>query len=401
MDRGDLDLAERDLEAALRLNPSDALALGNRGLLRIRQGQTALGQADLARCVELRKDLQPMVQRIVGRNQQPQAAAESRRPCPFAAAEMPAVRPCPFATPTVPAGRPYAAATPAEAVQWLAAAGKSEDVDATIEALAAPLGDAFGKLRAAAAQMDVAMGKYRAAKNARSGDFFNLANSSLAQLIQREQRKQAAAQKFVVQEMQILSQEPVGNEKDAAMRLVVRTIKRNALGETQTPKEIYYAVREGGGWKLLPESAWRALNDAGAARFLMSYFSQQVDRLQAMCAITEKATQAMADGNPVSEIELLAAWNTVSQGVPWPGKMGDETPSLAEAFLKALNAMIWEQAAQPPFMAQPGQGLFQPQQPQPSAGDADPDDARPSIKPRAKRPPQSSPARPSPWGPVE
>lgn len=83
MDRGDLNLAERDLELALRIDPNDVYALGNRGLLKIRQGQTAAGQADLARCVELRKDLQPIIQRISGRGQPNAKPSTQAQPQPF------------------------------------------------------------------------------------------------------------------------------------------------------------------------------------------------------------------------------------------------------------------------------------------------------------------------------
>jgi tetratricopeptide (TPR) repeat protein len=401
VDRGDPDLAERDLATALRLDPNDAYALGNRGLLRMRQGQAALGRADLARATALRSDLRPVIQRILGRERLPQAAGESTRLSPWAAPETPALGwspalgSSPAATTPASARRPYAAATPAEAVERLAEAGKGEDLEATIETLASPVREGFGNLRAAAARMDIAMARYRAAKNNRSGGFFNPASGPLERQIDVEKRKHAAVHKFVVQEMTVLSQHPVATPEVAAFRLVVRTIKANSLGETQTPKQVFYAVREEGNWRLLPESVWAAASGK-ERRSITSYFDQQVARLEAMRAITEQAARAIADRKPVNELAVLVAWNQVSEGVPWPGTLGDEPPTLAEAFLKALNSMLWDQGA-PPGMAQPGLGPFQ----QPPAGQADAPDAQPGLKPSPRRPSQSSPARPTPSGPAE
>ncbi|MGA2066626.1 MAG: tetratricopeptide repeat protein [Thermoguttaceae bacterium] len=389
MDRGDWDLAERDLEAALRLNPNEAFALGNRGLLRTRQGQAAPGQADLTRCVELRQDLQPVLQRILGRGQQPPAAGESPRPSPFAtpqapapqapsrfpdghlrpspfgapeapasqwppqsqdgrlrpspfgAPEAPAARPAPLATATTPAHRPYTAATPAEAVEWFAAARKSDDFDGQTEALASPFRNAMQDLRTAVAQVQVAMSKYVAARNAQAGDFFDprtVPSRAFEPQIEREKRMN----KFVVQEMKILSQESAGNTGNA-IRLVVRTIKTTARGDTQTPKEIYYAVRERNVWKLLPESAWVAVNDADESRFMASHVNQQVARLNKMRSFTEAAAQAIIDGKPVHEVELhmLAGWSRASAGVPLPGKTGHEPPTFMEEMIQFVCQQVW------------------------------------------------------------
>ena len=424
IDRGSFNLAENDLQTALKLNPNDAFALGNLGLLKLRQGQTASGQADLARCVELRKDLQPILQRISNRVQQPQASPSSTpqtpaarpspwdnpekpvgppsssstpqtpaaSPSPWDVPEKPAgppsasgtsgrwawlspeiakppamqpvpsdvpaappAQPTPVATVTAPVHRPYTAATPAEAVAWLADAGKREDLDAIDEALAFPLGKAFHDLHAAAVQMDVAMSKYKAARNAQSGGFLNLAHSPLEEQIERDKRKFADAHKFVVQEMKILHEESAGGEAGGTLRLVIETRKMNARGEPQTVQEIYYAVREGKVCKLLPEQSWLAVNDAREREAMLSYFDKQITRLRAMCAITEKATQSLLDGQPVSEIAIFMAWAQVSEGVPLPGRMGDEPPSMGEI----LASEVWKHWSQ----GQPPQEQDVPQQP--------------------------------------
>lgn len=190
----------------------------------------------------------------------------------------------------------------------------------------------------AAGKMNVAWSKYKAARNEQSGDFLNAAGPGpMEELMEREKKNFAADHEFVVQTMDILESKPVGDKGDT-FRLVVQTIKMNARGERETPKEIYYAVREGNVWKLLPEQSWLAASDEQERKGMMAYFDKQYNRLQAMREIIEKATQALIDGKPISEPEIYAAWTRASAGVPVPGMIGNEPPTVNEI----LFSKVWE-----------------------------------------------------------
>jgi hypothetical protein len=60
-----------------------------------------------------------------------------------------------------------------------------------------------------------------------------------------------------------------------------------------------------------------------------------------MREIIEKATQALVDGKPISEPEIYAAWTRASAGVPVPGMIGNEPPSVNEI----LFSQVWDESA--------------------------------------------------------
>jgi len=129
-------------------------------------------------------------------------------------------------------------------------------------------------------------------------------------------------------------------------------------------------------------------------------FDQQMVRMRKLREITEAATQAIAGGKHVNEIEILAAWNQVSTGVPLPGKTVDEPPTRDEILANALveiTRLIVAQGAQQ-ATDQSAQQSSPEQEPQPSSGQT-PSPAHPNAKPSTQGRPQPPPGRPSPWEP--
>jgi tetratricopeptide (TPR) repeat protein len=337
---GDLDLAERDLAKALELDARDPFALANRGLLLQVQGQEAAARACFAQAAALEPALKPGIDRL--------AARAAGAPSNINDAERPGA---------APAGRParkeYRAATVEEAVRWFAAAYQAEDWAAVTEALAEPIGPWFRRYYAAVNRLGQAHRRYMDPKNFRAGTFASRYVPDFLQQADERMRQASARQKFTVEEISVLDQEPVGGRGDRVF-LTLRVIQSNRLGERKVSKDAYVAVRQRGNWKLLTLSTTRLT--AQEVDLLKKYFDMQIARVDRMCQAYQDATQAVGSGrggNP--DLELLAFWKQFNQAGPAPGKTGQEPPGLAEFTQDAIQ--MWFGGLYGGYMFQAQRGI--------------------------------------------